>query len=366
MKKKVIFTLLIGFLTILPSLYSGLFLGAIRDPYGKINQPPVALVANSTDQASPIYQNIKSSKTFGFKQESLSQAKQELKAGKIFGILDFKANFSKSLETFAMTQKPAQIELFTSSGLNFSAQKILTTAANQMVNDSNQAIAQSTIAKLNSAKMAVPTGISQAIVLKTHDISPVKNNAEGLAPYFFALTLFVGGIIINQVFMRLFASKKGKFKTFYLWQFALPAGMSLIQAAVMTLLTAVIFHFSVLSWTGLFGLLVLLALTFDSLIIALNKLFPRFGVLVVLVILMLQTAMAGGSYPLALSDKIFQMGSHFLPMTYGVLGLRKLFNLGMSDIWSQIWPLLIFLVIGQMLLILAYFWHNHGERILEK
>ena len=51
MKKKVIFTLLIGFLTILPSLYSGLFLGAIRDPYGKINQLPVALVANSTGQA---------------------------------------------------------------------------------------------------------------------------------------------------------------------------------------------------------------------------------------------------------------------------------------------------------------------------
>ncbi|EGP4873930.1 YhgE/Pip domain-containing protein [Enterococcus sp. C76] len=362
MKKKVVFTLLFIFLAILPALYSGLFLGAIRDPYGKTDQIPVALVANYKDQRSSIYQSIKDTKIFDFKQEDLATAKQELKTGKVYGILSFEPNFSDDLEKFIMTNKPAHIRLYTSSSLNFSAQKILTTATTEIVEKVNQKLATNALAKASAATLPIPSKITNMVVLKTHDITPVKNNAEGLAPYFFALTLFVGGIFINQIFTRLFASKKGKFKSFYLWQFSGPAFMSICQAAIVTLLTTLIFHFTTVSWVGLFGFLILLAWTFDSLIIALNRLFPNFGVLIVLVLLMLQTSMAGGSYPLILSDPIFQNASQFLPMTYGVLGLRKFFNLGLSGIWGQIWPLLVFLAVGQILIALAYFWHERHSK----
>lgn len=44
MKRKITLIFVLTLLSIIPMLYSGLFLGASKDPYGNLNKLPVALV----------------------------------------------------------------------------------------------------------------------------------------------------------------------------------------------------------------------------------------------------------------------------------------------------------------------------------
>lgn len=48
----------------------------------------------------------------------------------------------------------------------------------------------------------IPDNVGSIVKLNTRNIHPVKNNGEAMAPYLFSLTLFVGGIFVNQFVMR--------------------------------------------------------------------------------------------------------------------------------------------------------------------
>ena len=67
------------------------------------------------------------------------------------------------------------------------------------------------------------------------------------------------------------------------------------------------------------------------------------GRLVALVLLMLQLASAGGTYPVATAGPFFETLSPFLPLTYGVQGLRRLIAEGATaQVWSDVGALVVF------------------------
>lgn len=132
-------------IALIPSIYAVTFLKSMWDPYGKTGDLPVAIVnhdqsATMNGQKLTLGHNLastlKDSKSLDFEVVSARKAHQGLKQGKYYGVYTIPANFSKNATTVfpRHPRHPRQLQLHleTSSGHNFFAGKIATTAASNM------------------------------------------------------------------------------------------------------------------------------------------------------------------------------------------------------------------------------------------
>ena len=181
---------------------------------------------------------------------------------------------------------------------------------------------------------------------------PIKNNGEGMAPYFFALTLFVGAIATNSVAAVHF----NKLKFFF------PLIFIVGEVIFMTGMDYYLLGFGKEHIGILFCLLLFIAITYYSIVAAVNRLFPGTGGLIVLVLTMLQTSSSAGSYAIYLSNPIFQEINKFIPMTYSVMSLRKILSLDNLNIRRELIVLIIFLMVSQVIIYLSFTIHHKKKR----
>lgn len=164
------------------------------------------------------------------------------------------------------------------------------------------------------------------------DADKVKDNAvdaygEGLSAFFVSLALWIGGMItymvINAIPYRALFSSASSSRI--AWAGYVPGLLfGIAQVAVLYAILTFTLDFSAGSWlwTLLFSMLV--AACFHSVHQLCVAALGGVGRLIALVLLMLQIASAGGTYPVETAPKIFQIISPFLPMTHAVSGLRTL------------------------------------------
>ena len=79
----------------------------------------------------------------------------------------------------------------------------------------------------------------------------------------------------------------------------------------------------------------------------------KLGAFTSLILLLLQLASSAGTYPLPLTDKIFQNINPWLPMSYSVSGLRQTISMT-GNIHHQVIFLLVTLILFIGLGMLAY------------
>lgn len=354
MKKKFILSFVLLFLAAIPVLYSTLFLGASLDPYGNMNQLPVALVNGENNIAK---ETLLKKRLFDFKKEkNLALAKKELEDGKVYAIINFDKDFQNQLKNFPKAHEHTKIQLITSAGLNFFSSKVITTTLNQFVTGLNATLSTSFIKQMQGRE--IPDSIGSIITLDTEDLHPVKNNGEAMAPYLFSLTLFVGGIFVNQFVMRNFKKRGELFKTYWTKQFLIPVAIGLAQTLLLLVGNYLFIHVPVHALFQLMLFLFLSALTFYSIIVGFNKLIPGIGSLIVLLLTMFQTSSAAGVYPILLTNRLFKTINAFIPMTYTIKGLKSILSLNSSQLTENIIVLIGFLLFGQLLIVLAHFLHE--------
>ncbi|THF69951.1 YhgE/Pip domain-containing protein [Deinococcus sp. Arct2-2] len=169
-----------------------------------------------------------------------------------------------------------------------------------------------------------PAGLSQSVQTVTREFAPVGSNGAAFAPYFMALALWVGCTLTTFIFPYLLIPESARTSSQaarVLRKLAVPAVLVLGQAALVLLgvdLLGVKFQNP-----GLVILTTLAAsLTFVVLILALNLLLGAAGRLLALVLLVLQLAASGGSYPVELSPGVFQAIHSFIPVTDVINALR--------------------------------------------
>ncbi|MGY3766121.1 YhgE/Pip domain-containing protein [Vagococcus vulneris] len=352
-KKRIIFIICI--LVFIPTIYATLFLGALKDPYGNLKQLPVALIKQ---KSNPLYKELVNSNIFNFREETLQDAQKDLTNGKIYGVIYFEKNFGEKMQNFNKKGESPIVHLITSEGLSYSTSKLITGALTQFVTTVNSKLSYSIISKMDGNN--IPKSIGSIIKLDHFDTNPIKNNAEAMAPYIFSLTLFVGGIFVNQFILRIFKKSKNFF-SFWKKQYLLPTIISFAQ--VILLLTINYQHIQK-NTNNIFLLslfLFLVASTFSSIIVAFNKLIPGIGSFVILLLTMLQTSSSGGAYAIKLSSHFFQKIHMFLPMTYSIDGIKKIVSLNNYNLLTEIVCLILFWIAGQFILILAY---KKNEKIL--
>ncbi|MEK1472283.1 YhgE/Pip domain-containing protein [Limosilactobacillus fermentum] len=169
-----------------------------------------------------------------------------------------------------------------------------------------------------AAKMfAAPTTV------KHTNYSYVPNYGHALAPYVLSVALYVGTLIFNFVYpirrVALFGRKASAW-----WASKLAVGMTsvtvmaLAEGGIMMLLGLQVLHVSSFFWT-----LILFGWASMAVVMFLSMTFDNPGRFVAMVLLMLQLGGSGGTFPMQVTMKFYNVIHWYLPMTYSILGLRN-------------------------------------------
>jgi putative membrane protein len=130
------------FLLIVPLIYAGLFLAGYWNPYGRLDQLPVAVVNldhgavmdhKSIHAGDDFVEKLKENKDLNFQFVSQSEADQGLKEGKYYMVVTIPNDFSQKVSTLMDDHpQPAQLLYKINPGKNYVASQISTTAMEEM------------------------------------------------------------------------------------------------------------------------------------------------------------------------------------------------------------------------------------------
>ena len=180
--------------------------------------------------------------------------------------------------------------------------------------------------KLDATKEA--DFFKQPVELQTNDIYPIANNGSASTPFYTALCLWVGALLLSSVATTEYHLEKKDKKCFtqretFVARMLTFLTMAIAQSLIVTLgnmfLLGVDVHNPV--YSVLFALLV--GLAFMMIVYVLAGLFGNVGKGIAIIILVLSISGGGGNYPIQVSGKFFQFINPLLPFTHAVNLLRE-------------------------------------------
>ena len=195
--------------------------------------------------------------------------------------------------------------------------------------------------------------VSDPVTTKRKDIDTVKNNGIGMAPYMIAVSLMVVALSTNVIFASSLSGLPVKNR----WEWAKQkifinglistAGSLILYGAIQFLGFEANYE-----WRTIFVIL-LGGWTLMALVTALIGWNRRYGSFISLIILVLQLGSAGGTYPIELSPKFFQVIHPYLPMSYIVTALRETISMT-GSIGQEVGVLVGFLIAFMIMGLIIY------------
>lgn len=165
--------------------------------------------------------------------------------------------------------------------------------------------------------------------IRTEDVAQASADSygAGLAPFFLAIGAWVGGyvmfLLVRPLSNRAIAARQSSWRT-ALGGWLTPAVLAAAQVLIMLTVVTSVVGIDVLRSTQVALFLLLVAAAFVAIVHALNAWLGPVGQLLGLVLLVLQLASAGGTFPWQTLPPTLQSIHHVLPMTYAIDGIRHL------------------------------------------
>ncbi|WP_288488980.1 YhgE/Pip domain-containing protein [uncultured Limosilactobacillus sp.] len=172
--------------------------------------------------------------------------------------------------------------------------------------------------------------IAEPSVEKHSNYSYVPNYGHALAPYVLSVALYVGMLVFNFVYpIRRVADPKTSATAWWFSKVVVGAvaaiAMAVVECGIMMLCGLTVDHVpSFFATTILFGLASMAVVMF------LSMTFDNPGRFVAMVLLMLQLGGSGGTFPMEVTMKFYNVIHWYLPMTYSILGLRDSISGGLG------------------------------------
>ncbi|SCY36858.1 YhgE/Pip domain-containing protein [Lysinibacillus fusiformis] len=182
----------------------------------------------------------------------------------------------------------------------------------------------------------------EPIKLKEHRIFPIANYGTAMTPFYTVLSIWVGCLLlISLLSVNLHENSPYSIREIYFGRLLTFATFSIIQTLIITIGDTFLVDGSIQApaYFILFGLLI--SLVFVTVVYTLVSVFGNVGKALAIVMLVLQIAGSGGTYPVELLPKFFQIINPFLPFTYAIEMMREAVG---GIIWSTVWVDLIFLI----------------------
>lgn len=167
--------------------------------------------------------------------------------------------------------------------------------------------------------------------LKHTSYSYVPNYGHALAPYVLSVALYVGSLVFNFVYPIRRVALQGR-KASAWWASKVTVGlvsitaMALAEGGIMMALGLHVIHVPSFFWT-----LVIFGWASIAIVMFLSMTFDNPGRFFAMVLLMLQLGGSGGTFPMELTMKFYNVIHWYLPMTYSILGLRQGISGGLGE-----------------------------------
>ena len=195
--------------------------------------------------------------------------------------------------------------------------------------------------------------VSNPVSTKETDNDSVKVNGIGMAPYMIAVSLMVVALSTNVIFASSLSGRpvKNRFEwakqKFFINGLISTVGSLVLYGAIQFLGFEANYNLRTIM------LIILSGWTLMALVTALVGWDDRYGSFISLLMLLLQVGSAGGSYPIELSPKFFQVVHPYLPMSYIVSGLRQTISMT-GNISKEVGILSAFLLAFMVMAVLIY------------
>lgn len=415
-----VWRILLGILVI-PLAYAAILLASVWNPYGELHRLPMAVVDQDRATATihwgrTVTRQLIRSKSLQFHRMAARQAHRELRAGKLYLVLTIPRQSSSQLDRLTSHPETLRLTYQTDAGQSAVAAKMASTAMQKLQASLNQTVIQAELvaiqrqtvqsgrrlvttagqlqqvarASASGAPAMLTNGTNEAIIqglthsgqqlaqqakrphqlralaapikLVQHNVTSVANNGTGMAPYFMAISLFVGCITLNIIYDA--GKRHGKYRNFavawldkmgMLWVFVM------LAASAMWLGVRNINDLRPLQPGKTYLLSLLIVLAFFSLVTCFRLWLGLTGAWLMLIFMIFQIGCSGGTYPIALTNPLYRAVHPYLPMTIAMSGLRHTISLG-GSIAGICW-ILVGIVVVFSLGTLAFFYEHRNDAV---
>ncbi|MBI5679635.1 MAG: YhgE/Pip domain-containing protein [Methanobacterium sp.] len=170
---------------------------------------------------------------------------------------------------------------------------------------------------------AVNNYFQSPVEIQKEHIYPIDKYGSALAPFYMAISLWIGGIMaIALLSMRVKSKKNYKSRTVYMGRMGLfliiSASQALLVALGVLLLDIQVSSTLLIILTALF-----IGLCFMIIVYSLTSAFGNAGKLLSVILLVVQITASGGTFPVELLSPAFQAIHPYLPLTYAIAALRE-------------------------------------------
>lgn len=173
-----------------------------------------------------------------------------------------------------------------------------------------------------------PTTLASALAapvsLDRHNIYPIDNYGSAMAPFYTVLSLWVGGVVLAAMLKvdvdRDFVAQLDHVRQheLYLGRFCLFGMLALLQATLVGLGDIYFLGIQCQDPLGYLAAAWLTALVFSAMIYTLTVSFGDIGKALAVVLLVMQVAGSGGTFPIQMTADFFQAVFPWLPFTHAI------------------------------------------------
>lgn len=166
---------------------------------------------------------------------------------------------------------------------------------------------------------------AEPVLLKENKLFPIPNYGSGMSPFFTTLSLWVGALLLVSLLTVEVHGRDGEYKSWHIYfgRYLTFLTIALLQSLFVTLGDIFLLGTYVAEklWFVLFGLL--LSAVFMLIVYTLVSVFGNVGKALAIVLLVLQLAGSGGTFPIQVTPPFFQAIHPFLPFTYAISMMRE-------------------------------------------
>lgn len=195
--------------------------------------------------------------------------------------------------------------------------------------------------------------ISSPVLTDEHRVFPIENYGSAMTPFYTSLGLWVGGVVLVAVInvgigkRQLKSLVKPKEYQLFFGRYLIFFVLGQIQALVIAL-GDIFFLKTQCSDPFLFIIgSMISSLVYSLIIYSLTITFSVLGKALAVIILVLQVAGSGGTFPIEVLPELFRVMSPFLPFKYGINALREaVAGVDIGAYWMNIGYLMLFSVVA--------------------
>ncbi|QDP99293.1 YhgE/Pip domain-containing protein [Lysinibacillus fusiformis] len=245
------------------------------------------------------------------------------------------SNAQKKLSTAQNTLTVAQSDFPTLS-------KKIIELANKLRTLENEADLAEIVQLLKNDVNAERDFFEEPIKLEEHRMFPIANYGTAMTPFYTVLSIWVGCLLlISLLAVNIHQTEQYSIREIYFGRLLTFATISFIQTLIITIGDIILLDGSISApyYFILFGLFI--SFVFVTVVYTLVSVFGNVGKALAIVMLVLQIAGSGGTYPVELLPTFFQSINPFLPFTYAIEMMREAVG---GIIWSKVWIDLTFLL----------------------